>query len=111
VAPYRYRKVSFLCGLDAIPIGSNPPHEVNVVVEVPLGGDPIKYELDKASGTLFVDRFLYTRRCAIREIMGSSHIRCPMVADPGDVLIAQTTPVAPGVVMAVRPIGVLRMTD
>ncbi|HEY8213976.1 MAG TPA: inorganic diphosphatase, partial [Methylocystis sp.] len=46
--------------LDAIPIGANPPHEVNVVVEVPLGGEPIKYELDKASGTLFVDRFLYT---------------------------------------------------
>ena len=46
--------------IEAISIGDNPPHEVNVIVEVPVGGEPIKYELDKASGTLFVDRFLYT---------------------------------------------------
>jgi inorganic pyrophosphatase len=46
--------------LDAIKIRTNPPYEVNVVTEVPLGGEPIKYELDKASGTLVVDRFLYT---------------------------------------------------
>ena len=46
--------------LDAISIGKNPPHEVNVIVEVPVGGEPIKYEMDKASGTLVVDRFLYT---------------------------------------------------
>ncbi len=96
--------------LDAIPIGSNPPHEVNVVVEVPLGGDPIKYELDKASGTLFVDRFLYT---AMRYPGNYGFIPHTLSddGDPCDVLIANTTPVAPGVVMAVRPIGVLRMTD
>ena len=46
--------------LDAISIGNNPPHEVNVIIEVPVGGEPIKYEMDKASGTLVVDRFLYT---------------------------------------------------
>ena len=46
--------------LDAISIGPNPPHEVNVVIEVPIGGEPIKYEMDKAAGTLVVDRFLYT---------------------------------------------------
>ena len=96
--------------LDAIPIGSNPPHEVTVVVEVPLGGDPIKYELDKASGTLFVDRFLYT---AMRYPGNYGFIPHTLSddGDPCDVLIANTTPVAPGVVMAVRPIGVLRMTD
>jgi len=46
--------------LDAISIGKNPPHEVNAVIEVPIGGEPIKYELDKKAGTLVVDRFLYT---------------------------------------------------
>ncbi len=44
--------------LDAIPIGKNPPHDINVIIEVPVGGEPIKYEMDKASGTLIVDRFL-----------------------------------------------------
>ena len=46
--------------IDAIPIGKNPPHDINVIIEVPIGGEPIKYEMDKASGALFVDRFLYT---------------------------------------------------
>ena len=46
--------------LDAIPIGNNPPDDVNVVVEVEIGGEPIKYEMNKAAGTLFVDRFLHT---------------------------------------------------
>ncbi len=46
--------------IDAISTGSNPPHDINVIVEVPIGGEPVKYEMDKASGTLFVDRILYT---------------------------------------------------
>ena len=46
--------------LESIPIGTNPPFDVNVIVEVPIGGEPIKYELDKASGAMFVDRMLYT---------------------------------------------------
>ena len=46
--------------LDAIPTGNNPPEDVNVIVEVPIGGEPIKYELEKNSGALFVDRFHYT---------------------------------------------------
>ncbi len=46
--------------IDAVPVGKNPPHEVNVIIEVPIGGEPIKYEMDKASGALVVDRFLYT---------------------------------------------------
>ena len=46
--------------LDAISIGDNPPEDVNVIIEVPIGGEPIKYEMNKAAGALFVDRFLYT---------------------------------------------------
>ncbi len=46
--------------IDAIPIGRNPPEDVNVVIEVAIGGEPIKYEMDKEAGTLFVDRFLHT---------------------------------------------------
>jgi inorganic pyrophosphatase len=46
--------------IDAIHIGNNPPDDVNVIIEVPIGGEPIKYEMDKASGTLVVDRFLHT---------------------------------------------------
>jgi len=46
--------------LDAIAIGVHPPDDVNVVIEVPIGGEPIKYEMDKAAGTLVVDRFLHT---------------------------------------------------
>jgi inorganic pyrophosphatase len=96
--------------LDAIAIGVNPPDEVNVVVEVPLGGEPIKYELDKASGTLFVDRFLYT---AMRYPGNYGFIPHTLSddGDPCDVLVANTRPVAPGAVISVRPIGVLRMTD
>ena len=52
--------------LDAISIGDNPPHDVNVLIEVPAGGQPIKYEMDKESGALVVDRFLYTPMCVGR---------------------------------------------
>lgn len=96
--------------LDAIKIGENPPHEVNVVVEVPLGGEPIKYEMDKASGTLVVDRFLYT---AMRYPGNYGFIPHTLSedGDPCDVLVANTRPIVPGAVIAVRPIGVLRMQD
>jgi inorganic pyrophosphatase len=96
--------------LDAIPTGANPPEEVNVVVEVPLGGEPIKYELDKASGAMFVDRFLYT---AMRYPGNYGFIPHTLSedGDPCDVLVANTRPIAPGAVIAVRPIGVLRMRD
>ncbi len=96
--------------LDAIPTGANPPDEVNVVVEVPLGGEPIKYELDKASGAMFVDRFLYT---AMRYPGNYGFIPHTLSddGDPCDVLVANTRPIAPGAVIAVRPIGVLRMKD
>jgi inorganic pyrophosphatase len=96
--------------LDAIKIGANPPYEVNVVIEVPLGGEPIKYELDKASGTLVVDRFLYT---AMRYPGNYGFIPHTLSedGDPCDVLVANTRPIAPGAIIAVRPIGVLHMQD
>ncbi len=96
--------------IDAIPIGNDPPHEVNVVVEVPIGGEPIKYELDKKAGTLVVDRFLYTPMRYPGNYGFIPHTLSPD-GDPCDVLVANTRPIIPGAVIAVRPIGVLMMTD
>jgi inorganic pyrophosphatase len=96
--------------LDAIPIGANPPEEVNVIIEVPIGGEPIKYELDKDSGTLFVDRFLYTPMRYPGNYGFIPHTLSDD-GDPIDVLVANTRPVVPGCVMSCRPIGVLVMED
>lgn len=96
--------------LDAIPIGDNPPEEVNVIIEVPIGGEPIKYELDKDSGTLFVDRFLYTPMRYPGNYGFVPHTLSDD-GDPIDVLIANTRPLVPGCVMSCRPIGVLVMED
>ena len=96
--------------ISRIPVGANPPWEVNVIVEVPLGGVPVKYEIDKASGAMFVDRFLHT----------AMHYPCnygfvPHTlsddGDPVDMLIAGRVPVIPGAVVRARPIGVLIMED
>jgi inorganic pyrophosphatase len=96
--------------IDAISIGNDPPHEVNVVVEVPIGGEPIKYEMDKKAGTLVVDRFLYT---PMRYPGNYGFIPHTLSSDgdPCDVLVANTRPIIPGAVIGVRPIGVLMMTD
>ena len=96
--------------LDAIKIGTNPPHEVNVVIEVQIGGEPIKYELDKDSGTLVVDRFLYTPMRYPGNYGFIPHTLSED-GDPCDVLVANTRPIVPGAVISVRPIGVLRMKD
>jgi inorganic pyrophosphatase len=96
--------------LDAIPIGKNPPHDVNVVIEVPMGGEPIKYEMDKDSGALMVDRFLYT---AMRYPGNYGFIPHTLSGDgdPCDVIIANTRAIVPGAVMSVRIVGVLLMED
>ena len=96
--------------LDAIPVGKNPPEEVNVVIEVPIGGEPIKYEMDKASGAMFVDRFLHT---AMRYPGNHGFIPHTLSGDgdPCDVIIANTRPVVPGAIMPVRVVGVLLMKD
>jgi hypothetical protein len=63
--------------IDLIPAGDNPPESLNVLIEVPIGGEPVKYEFDKASGALFVDRFLHTpmRYPATRSMLWSSRAR------------------------------------
>jgi inorganic pyrophosphatase len=96
--------------IDAIKIGKNPPDDVNVVIEVPLGGEPIKYEMDKESGALFVDRFLYT---SMRYPGNYGFIPHTLSGDgdPCDVLVANTRAIAPGAVINVRPVGVLVMED
>src|ERR1043165_3309790 len=96
--------------IDAVSLGKNPPHEVNVIVEVPVGGEPIKYELDKESGTLVVDRFLYT---SMRYPGNYGFIPHTLSGDghPVDVLIPNSRAIAPGAVISVRPVGVLLMED
>jgi inorganic pyrophosphatase len=96
--------------LDAISIGNDPPNEVNVVIEVPIGGEPIKYEMDKEAGALIVDRFLYT---AMRYPGNYGFIPHTLSADgdPCDVIIANTRAIIPGAVMSCRVVGVLLMED
>jgi inorganic pyrophosphatase len=96
--------------IDAIPIGINPPEDVNVIVEVPIGGEPIKYEMDKAAGTLVVDRFLHTPMRYPGNYGFVPHTLSED-GDPIDVLVANTRPIVPGAVINVRPIGVLKMED
>lgn len=81
--------------LDAIPIGNDPPGDINVVIEVPIGGEPITYELDKAAGTLFVDRFLHT---PMRYPGNYGFVPHTLSGDgdPIDVLVANTRPLFPG---------------
>ncbi|MBB3976888.1 inorganic pyrophosphatase [Rhizobium azooxidifex] len=96
--------------IDAISIGKNPPEDVNVIVEVPVGGHPIKYEMDKDAGTLVVDRFLHTPMTYPGNYGFVPHTLSED-GDPIDVLIASTRPLVPGCVINVRPIGVLMMED
>ena len=96
--------------IDAIKIGDNPPEDVNVIVEVPIGGEPIKYEMDKAAGTLVVDRFLHTPMRYPGNYGFVPHTLSDD-GDPIDVLIANTRPIVPGAVVNVRPIGVFKMED
>jgi inorganic pyrophosphatase len=96
--------------LDAVAIGNNPPAEVNVVIEVPIGGEPIKYEMDKKAGALVVDRFLYT---AMRYPGNYGFIphTCSEDGDPCDVIVANTRAIVPGAIMSCRVVGVLFMED
>ena len=96
--------------IDAISIGTNPPHDINVIIEVPIGGEPIKYEMDKAAGTLVVDRFLHTPMRYPGNYGFVPHTLSDD-GDPIDVLVANTRPILPGAIINVRPIGVLKMND
>lgn len=96
--------------IEAIPIGIHPPHDVNVVIEVPIGGEPIKYEMDKKAGALVVDRFLYT---SMRYPGNYGFIPNTLSGDgdPCDVIVANTRAIVPGAVMNCRVVGVLMMED
>ena len=96
--------------IDAIAIGQDPPHDVNVIIEVSIGGEPIKYEMDKRAGTLVVDRFLYTPMRYPGNYGFVPHTLSED-GDPIDVLVANTRPIVPGAVINVRPIGVFKMED
>lgn len=96
--------------IDEIKTGENPPEDINVIVEVPYGGEPVKYEMDKASGTMVVDRILYT---SMRYPGNYGFVPHTMSddGDPLDVLIANKRPLIPGSVINCRPVGILYMTD
>jgi inorganic pyrophosphatase len=96
--------------LEAVAVGKNPPHDVNVIIEVPIGGEPIKYEMDKASGALVVDRFLYT---SMRYPGNYGFVPHTLSGDgdPCDVIVANTRAIAPGAIMSCRIVGVLLMED
>jgi inorganic pyrophosphatase len=93
-----------------ISAGRNPPDEVNAIIEIPQGGYPVKYELDKESGAMFVDRFLHTSM-----IYPGNYGFIPHTlsgdGDPCDILVIGQMPVAPGAVIRSRPVGVLFMED
>lgn len=96
--------------INAIAVGKNPPEDINVIIEVPIGGEPIKYEMDKESGVLFVDRFLYT---PMRYPGNYGFVPNTLSddGDPIDVIICNTRPILAGAVINVRAIGVLIMED
>lgn len=93
-----------------ISIGKNPPHEVNVIIEVAMGSDPVKYEMDKESGAVFVDRMLHT---AMYYPCNYGFIPHTLSADgdPVDVLVMTEEKLVPGCIIPVRPLGVLVMED
>lgn len=96
--------------IEAISIGDNPPHDINVIIEVPVGGEPIKYEMDKDAGTMIVDRFLYTPMRYPGNYGFVPHTLSDD-GDPIDILVPNQRPIVPGAVMNCRPIGVLKMED
>ena len=108
--PPAYREPEPLMRLDAISIGKNAPDDVNVIIEVPVGGQPIKYEMDKKAGVLVVDRFLYTPMTYPGNYGFVPHTLSDD-GDPIDVVVCNTRPLIPGCVINVRPIGVMMMED
>ena len=96
--------------IQKIPAGINFPDDINVIIEVAVGSEPIKYEIDKNSGALFVDRYLFTPMTYPCNYGFVPHTLSDD-GDPIDVLVATTRPIIPGAVINCRPIGVLLMTD
>lgn len=96
--------------IDMIPTGDNPPESLNVIIEVPIGGEPVKYEFDKASGALFVDRILHTPMRYPANYGFVPHTLSPD-GDPLDALVIARSPFLAGSVVRARPIAVLNLED
>ncbi|MFQ5544623.1 MAG: inorganic diphosphatase [Acidiferrobacterales bacterium] len=96
--------------IDKIPVGKNPPWDVNVIIEIPIGGDPVKYEVDKHSGAMFVDRMMHTAMFYPCNYGFIPHTLSED-GDPIDVLVIGRVPIIAGAVMRSRPIGALFMED
>src|SRR5208282_5942718 len=96
--------------LDRVLSGTDVPHDCNVIIEIPMHGDPIKYEVDKETGAVFVDRFMST---AMRYPCNYGYIPRTLSGDgdPCDVLVLSPVPLITGVVVRCRPIGMLKMDD
>jgi inorganic pyrophosphatase len=97
-------------GLDLVTTGRKVPDDVNVIIEIPMNAEPVKYEVDKESGAIFVDRVLTT---PMRYPCNYGYIPHTLSGDgdPADVLVVMPLPLVPGCVIRVRPIGMLKMTD
>lgn len=97
-------------GLQKVPSGKDLPNDFNVVIEIPMNGDPIKYEVDKESGAVFVDRFMST---AMHYPCNYGYIPHTIAGDgdPVDVLVVCQFALPPGVVVRCRPVGILKMVD
>ena len=97
-------------GLDLVPTGKNPPDEINVIIEIPKDAEPVKYEVDKASGAIFVDRVLTT---PMRYPCNYGYIPHTLSGDgdPADVLVIMPMPLIPGSVIACRTVGMIKMSD
>jgi len=96
--------------IEQIPVGDNPPESLNVIIEVPTGGEPVKYEFDKNSGALFVDRILHTPMRYPANYGFVPHTLSPD-GDPLDALVVARSPFIPGCVVRARPIAVLNLED
>ena len=96
--------------INDVPAGERAPHEFNVIIEIPMNADPIKYEVDKQSGAIFVDRFMMT---AMHYPANYGYIPQTVADDddPVDVLVHTPFPLLPGVVVRCRALGALRMDD
>jgi inorganic pyrophosphatase len=97
-------------GLDLVTAGNQAPDVFNVIIEIPMNADPIKYEVDKETGAIFVDRFMGT---AMHYPCNYGYVPRTIAqdGDPVDVLVITPFPLIPGVVVRCRPLGLLKMTD
>ena len=96
--------------VDKIALGDKAPEIVNVIIEVPMNADPVKYEMDKDSGAIFVDRFVATPMYYPCNYGFIPHTLSDD-GDPCDVLVVSDFPVVPGAVISAKPVGVLIMED